>query len=122
MTHQARQRTLLHPASGAVILLLDWLLFSGNALSLGLSTPFIALLGFVLGSLITARIQRTYGTDPIGKSWLKGLGAGVAVGVPWPVAGTAVGGLVLTLSGLDRWKRKRLSRSASTEESSSASE
>jgi hypothetical protein len=119
MANERDARTFLHPASGAVILALDWLLFSGNLLSLGLSTPFVSGLGFVLGSVITASIQRRYGHDRVGKSWLKGLGAGLAVGVPWPIAGTAVGGLVLTLSGLDRWKRKRLGTSSEDKPSDS---
>lgn len=109
MSANDRHRTFLHPASGVVILALDWLLFSGNALSLGLSTPFLAVLGFALGSLITARLQRRYGQDTIGTSWLKGLLAGLAVGVPWPIAGTAVGAWVLSLSGLNRLKQRRTS-------------
>ncbi len=112
MSLTSRTTTLLHPASGVVILLLDWILFSGNVLSLGLSMPLTSALGFGLASVITARIQRQYGHDMVGRSWLKGLGAGIAVGVPWPIAGTAVGGLVLTLSGLDRWKRNRLGSSS----------
>lgn len=106
MIARDRYHTFLHPASGAAILILDWLLFSGNVLSLGLSTPVLAVLGFALASLITARIQRRYGHDFVGKSWLKGLLAGVVVGVPWPIAGTAVGGLVLSLSGLNQWKKQ----------------
>jgi hypothetical protein len=32
----------------------------------------------------------------------KGLLSGIAVGIPFPIAGTAVGGAVLALSGLNR--------------------
>lgn len=107
MSTNDQNRTYLHPASGAIILALDWLLFSGTALSLGLSTPALSVLGFVLGSLSTTWIQRRYGHDMKGPSWMKGLLAGVAVGIPLPIAGTAVGAWVLSLSGLNRWKQLR---------------
>lgn len=94
----------LHPASGLLILAFDWLLFSGSVLSLGLSTPALAALGFVLGAAGTGFVQARYGGDGGLKSTLKGLLGGLAVGVPLPIAGTAVGGAVITLSGLDRFR------------------
>lgn len=101
-----RSATILHPASGALILGLDWLLFSQNAMTLGLSTPLVALVGFGLAGLGTSLIQRIYRDDSLGKSVLKGLGGGIAVGIPLPIAGTAVGGGILALSGLNRlWGR-----------------
>ena len=95
----------LHPASGLLILALDWLLFSGSALSLGLSTPMMALIGFALGGVGTGIIQARYGRNGTTKSVLKGLLSGLAVGIPLPIAGTAVGGAILTLSGLDRLRK-----------------
>lgn len=92
----------LHPASGILILGLDWLFFSGSVLSLGLSTPALSLFGFVGGAVGTGLLQARYGRDARSTSGLKGLLGGIAVGIPLPVAGTALGGLVLTLSGLDR--------------------
>lgn len=92
----------LHPASGALILGLDWLLFSGSVLSLGLSTPALAVLGFVLGAAGTGLLQTRYGRDSRTKVTMKGLLGGLAVGVPLPIAGTAVGGAILALSGLDQ--------------------
>lgn len=92
----------LHPASGALILGLDWLLFSGSVLSLGLSTPALAVLGFALGAAGTGLLQGRYGGDGRTKVTLKGLLGGLAVGIPLPIAGTAVGGAILALSGLDR--------------------
>ncbi len=90
-----------HPASGALILGLDWLLFSGSVLSLGLSTPALAVLGFVLGAAGTGILQGRYGEDGRTKVTLKGLLGGLAVGIPFPIAGTAVGGAILALSGLN---------------------
>ena len=68
----------------------------------GSDTPMLAALGFGLGTGGTALIQRSYSADSVLKSVLKGLLGGIAVGLPMPIAGTAVGGAVLTLSGLSR--------------------
>lgn len=98
--------TVLHPASGILILGLDWLLFSENAITLGLSTPLAVGIGFGIAGLGTGLIQRSYHDDGVGVSFLKGLLAGITVGIPLPVAGTAVGGGVLALSGLNKlWDR-----------------
>lgn len=105
MTRNRSLRSFLHPASGALILAFDWLLFSGSVLSLGLGTIALSSIGFVLGLISVAFVQHHYGHDPMVTSGLKGLLAGVAVGIPLPIAGTAVGGLVLSLSGLDQWKK-----------------
>ncbi|MFB6274036.1 MAG: phosphoribosylaminoimidazole carboxylase [Salinibacter sp.] len=94
--------TVLHPASGILILGLDWLLFSENAMTLGLSTPLSVAVGFCVAGLGTGLLQRTYHEDGMGKAVLKGLLAGATVGIPLPVAGTAVGGGILALSGLNR--------------------
>jgi hypothetical protein len=110
---------ILHPASGVLILGADWLLFSGSTLTLGLSTPALAALGFGIGGLGAGAIQKAYHDDGAGLSVLKGLLAGLVVGIPLPVAGTAVGGTILALSGLDNlwgW-----GRSDAEEVSSSAS-
>lgn len=92
----------LHPSSGALILGLDWLLFSGNALSMGLSTPILTLAGFVLGTVGTGILQSRYGADGRWMSLGKGLLGGIAVGIPLPIVGTAAGGAILVLSGLNR--------------------
>jgi hypothetical protein len=98
--------TVLHPASGVLILGLDWLFFSENVLTLGLSTFFAAVVGFGVAGLGTGLVQRIYHGDGFGKALLKGLLAGVAVGIPLPIAGTAVGGGILALSGLNKlWGR-----------------
>jgi hypothetical protein len=107
------RRTILHPAAGGLILGLDWLLFSGTAATMGLATPLSASLGFVVGSIGTAAIQRKLAGDSRTTAALKGLAAGVVVGVPFPIAGTAVGGGILVLSGLDRLLKRKLDRSAS---------
>jgi len=94
--------TFLHPASGALILSLDWLLFSGTIFTGGLAIWFTGITGLVIGGIGTGLIQRHFGRDARRAAALKGLAAGIVVGAPFPVAGTAVGGMVLVLSGLDR--------------------
>lgn len=102
----SRSSTVLHPASGVLILGLDWLLFSGTAITLGLSTVALATFGFALGGLGTGLVQRIYHGDGTATSVLKGLLAGITVGIPLPIAGTVVGGGVLALSGLTKlWDR-----------------
>jgi len=113
--------TVLHPASGVLILGLDWLLFSENVITLGLSTLLNVVIGFGVAGLGTGFIQRVYHGDGFGKAILKGLLAGITVGIPLPVAGTAVGGGILALSGLNKlWSRsgpKKMSPPTSSDDS-----
>lgn len=102
MSDRSQRSTFLHPASGLLVLVIDWLLFSGGVLSLGLSTPVLLVLGGLLTTGTVAAIQQRSAHDGTWKAWAKGLAGGVAVGLPLPVAGTGLGGLVLALSGLNR--------------------
>ncbi len=99
-------RRLYHAASGASILAIDWLLFSGNVLSGGIATLPAMLIGFALGGLSTALIQRFAAGDSIPKSLAKALVAGLIVGAPTPVAGSALGGVILAVSGLSKSQLK----------------
>lgn len=100
-------RRFLHPASGGLILGLDWLLFSGTVATAGVALPASILSGFLLSSVGVTAIQRFIAGDSRTKSALKGLAAGIVVGAPFPVAGTAVGGGILMLSGLDQLLRRK---------------
>lgn len=99
------KRKLFLPISGLLILGLDWLLFSTNALSGGLATPLIAGLGFLLGTLGTFALQKRLAQDNWWKAAIKAVIAGIAVGVPWPLGGTILGGWVLLSSGLSLRER-----------------
>ena len=103
----SRIPTWFHPASGLLILALDWLLFSGGVLTLGLSTPLLLTIAALGAAGGVAGIQHRYGNDSRRSSLLKGVVGGIAVGLPFPVAGTGVGGLVLALSGLNRLREGR---------------
>ena len=100
----------LLPLTGLWILGLDWLIFSQNAMSLGVATPVAIAVGFLVGTIGAYVFQRRFGTDTRPAAWLKALMAGVIVGVPLPLAGTLVGGWVLVASGLgsikDRLRRR----------------
>ncbi len=100
-------RSFLHPYAGIAILVLDWLLFSGNVLTFGLTTPILALIGFLLGFVATFLIQLQQARDTLLAAITKGLLAGILVGIPTPIAGTLVGGLILALAGLDPKSNRR---------------
>ena len=108
---EPKESQWLLPVTGAWILGLDWLLFAENTLSLYLATPILVVAGFVGGALGTHYFQTRYGGDRGTAAWIKALLAGVVVGLPFPLAGTFVGGWILFNSGLhtvrDRLSRKK---------------
>jgi hypothetical protein len=97
---ESRQSQWLLPVTGVWILGLDWLLFAENTLSLYLATPLLIAAGFVGGALGTHFFQTRYGGDRGASAWIKSLLAGIVVGLPFPLAGTFVGGWILFNSGL----------------------
>ena len=97
----------MHPASGALILGLDWLLWTGTVATGGLGAAVSGVTGLVAGGAGTALIQRHLAKDSPKAAFWKGVAAGIIVGAPFPVAGTAVGGTILVLSGLDRLLKRR---------------
>jgi hypothetical protein len=98
------------PAAGLWILGLDWLLFSQDTVTLGLSTPLTALVGFLAGLTGTYFLQRRYAVDDRARAGWKALLAGLVVGVPFPLAGTVVGGWIIARSGLVGLKGRLLRR------------
>lgn len=66
-----------------------------------MSTPVLLIVGGLLTAMAVSTIQSRYMEDGRGRSLLKGVASGLLVGLPLPVAGTGVGGLVLALSGLN---------------------
>lgn len=96
----------LLPATGVLILGLDWLLFSKEVASLGMATPVTFVIGFMLGSFGAYHLQRYYARNTRSAALLKALLAGVLVGVPFPLVGTLAGGWVIASSGLADLKRR----------------
>lgn len=107
------QRFML-PATGLLMLGLDWFLFSGEAATVGLAAPATAVFGFLAGSFGAYFLQRRFGLDTRPTAIVKALLAGAFVGIPFPMAGTLVGGWVLVSSGLaglkNRLMKERLFR------------
>lgn len=102
------------PATGLLIMGLDWLLFSEEAATFGVAIPFTSVVGFLAGSIGTYHLQTRYALDSKPAAWLKAVLAGVLVGIPFPLAGTIAGAWILANSGLAslRWRflKDRLSR------------
>jgi hypothetical protein len=115
-THATNESSFLHwllgpdtsrfflPGVGLWILGLDWLLFSQDTVTLGLSTPLTAVLGFLTGAIGTYNFQRHYAGDDGGRAGWKAFLAGLIVGVPFPLAGTVVGAWIVARSGLAELK------------------
>ena len=102
----AHHKSLLHPTTAVWILGLDWLIFGGNALSLGLATFLLMFFGFLLGTLGSVLCQSHFSQDPPAAALVKGLLGGLLVGIPLPVAGTFAAAVILTISGLEDSKNK----------------
>ncbi|MBI3566431.1 MAG: hypothetical protein HY079_14650 [Elusimicrobia bacterium] len=94
------RRTFYHPASGLAILGLDWLFF-GLEWELGPVTEVLACLAaFAVCFFVVRRIQVRWHGDAPRVAAAKAAFGGLAAGVPFPIGGTLVGGLILLLSGL----------------------
>jgi hypothetical protein len=104
------QDRMLLPLAGLWILGLDWLLFPPEGATLTLATPVASALGFIVGAAGVYQMQRRFARDSRPHAALKALVAGIIVGLPFPLAGTVVGGWILATSGLihlrDRLLRK----------------
>jgi hypothetical protein len=102
------------PATGLLVMGLDWVLFSKEAATLGLAIPFTSVAGFLAGSIGAYHLQRKYGLDTKPAALLKSLLAGFLVGIPFPLAGTLAGAWIMATSGIiglkDRLWRERFNR------------
>ena len=109
-------RSFLHPAAGAFILGLDWLLFGGTAATGGAGLALSVVLGFLIGGLGTGLIQRIVAKDRAGAALLKGLIAGIVVGLPFPIGGRSWAAVLASSAGPveaaigARWRRERPAR------------
>ncbi len=92
--------TFFHPASGAVILGVDWLCF-GLEWELGVaSMAVMSIVAFVVTYALVWRVQSRFRGDPPRMAHAKAFAGALAAAVPFPVTGTVVGGTILALSGL----------------------
>jgi hypothetical protein len=107
LTDPLPQRFLL-PATGLLMLGLDWLLFPKEAATAGLAIPITSIVGFLAGSIGAYHLQRRFGLNTRPVAAAKAFLAGFFVGLPFPLAGSLVGGWVLATSGLAELKNRLL--------------
>jgi hypothetical protein len=93
-------RTFYHPASGVVILALDWLVFGTDLLTGFLALPWMCVLAFALSFPLVLAIQLKWTRDALPAALGKAFLGAFMVGLPFPITGTILGAAILALSGL----------------------
>jgi hypothetical protein len=93
-------RTFYHPASGVVILALDWLLFGTDLMTGFLALPWMCVLGFLMSFPLVFAVQRNWSKDTLSSALGKAFLGAFMVGLPFPITGTLLGAAILALSGL----------------------
>lgn len=106
----AAERPFFHPLSGLTVLGLDWLIFGTDVLTGWALIIPISIAGGLAGGLATGYFQRALCGDTFIKAGLKALLGALAVGIPLPIGGTFMGGLILGASGLGYLTDRRRSR------------
>ncbi len=99
-SRESKQKYFFHPYSGMLIIGLDWLFFGVSTLSLGLSTPVSCVLAFFATFFGVTSIQKTRAGDSAPVAMAKGFVGGLFAGIPTAISGTALGALILALSGI----------------------
>jgi hypothetical protein len=92
--------TFYHPASGVVILALDWLLFGTDLATGFLALPVMCVLGFIVTFALVLLIQQNWSRDRLPHALGKAFIGAFLVGLPFPITGTLLGAAILILSGL----------------------
>ena len=93
-------RTFYHPASGVVILALDWLIFGTDFLTGFLALPWMCVLGFLASFPLVLAVQLKWTKDAFPAAFGKAFLGAFMVGLPFPITGTILGAAILALSGL----------------------
>jgi len=93
-------RTFYHPASGVVILGLDWLAFGTDFFTGMLAVPVICVLSFLVSFALVYAVQVKWARDTIPAALGKSFMGAFLVGLPFPITGTLLGAAILALSGL----------------------
>ena len=101
-----RSRSNIHWLSGALVITVDLAFFGVNAATsaatLGLSTPLVCLIAFVVTGIGVFLVQKFTDEEDTGSAFVKGFALGVIAGIPTPIAGTVIGSAVIARSGLSR--------------------
>ena len=93
-------RTFYHPASGVVILALDWLIFGTDFMTGFLALPWMCVVGFLASFPLVLAIQLKWTRDMLPAALGKAFLGAFMVGLPFPITGTLLGAAILALSGL----------------------
>ena len=93
-------RTFYHPASGVVILALDWLAFGTDLLTGFLALPWMCVVAFAVSFPLILAIQLKWTGDALPAAFGKAFLGAFMVGLPFPITGTILGAAILALSGL----------------------
>jgi hypothetical protein len=93
-------RTFYHPASGVVILGLDWLAFGTDLVTDLLALPLVCILSFIVTFPVVFAIQSKWSKDTVGPALGKAFIGAFLVALPFPITGTLLGAAILALAGL----------------------
>ncbi len=96
----------IHPYSAGLLIILDNVFFGANAVTMGLGTPFIALIAFCITGTGVFLTQRFLVEEATGPSMARGFILGTLAGVPTSVTGTGAGLALLARAGLMRLLKK----------------
>ena len=102
-----RRKFWLHPASGLLVLGVDWLFFAPEAATFEAAAIITSPLAFIITAIGVFWSQRSKSDDSVGKAALKALLGGFSAGIPTSIAGTIFGTVVLMMSGLSHWNQRR---------------
>ena len=103
----APRRYWLHPASGTLILAVDWLFFAPEALTAETAALITSPLAFLITTAGVFWIQRKRNGDSFRAALAKAIFGGLMAGIPTPIGGTLLGTAVLVLSGKAGWNQRR---------------
>jgi hypothetical protein len=93
-------KTFYHPASGVVILGIDWLAFGTDLVTDFLALPELCVLSFLISFVLVFAIQLKWTKDALPAAIGKAFLGAFLVGLPFPITGTLLGAAILALSGL----------------------
>ncbi|HWN94694.1 MAG TPA: hypothetical protein VNT99_06665 [Methylomirabilota bacterium] len=102
-----RRKFWLHPASGLLILAVDWFFFAPEALTFAAAAVITSPLAFIITAGGVFWIQRRKNGDSFASAAWKALLGGLVAAIPTSIAGTILGTSVLVLSGLSSWNQRR---------------
>ena len=106
--------TFYHPASGVIILGLDWLIFGSDLVTDFLALPLMCVVAFVLSFPLIFAVQRKWSMNEVGPALGKAFLGAFLVALPFPITGTLLGAAILALSGLPHHPVEVVKRLASS--------